>query len=50
MKWLDALRFGLKVFRMVEPAVNIKGIPVSVIDDAVTKAAAAIIAAKGSTQ
>lgn len=48
MKFLNALKFGLKVFRMVEPLISIKGIPASVIDEAATAAAAKIIAAKDS--
>ncbi len=46
MKWLDALKFGLKVFRMVEPAVDVKGIPAEVIDQAVTAAVVTIVSAK----
>ena len=46
MKFWDAMKFGLKVFRMVEPIVKVKGIPASVIDEAVTAAAKTIVAAK----
>lgn len=54
-KWIKALSFGLKVFRAVESAglvPDIKGIPVTVIDSAVTNAAQTIIDAhkQGSGQ